>query len=150
MRSIREACSKDYTPEQIAAWSGKALNQIHWMQTIERDLVWVVVDPMNEIFGYGQLNILGAVEGFQAEDNQSGAYVAGLYFLPEVHGLGLGRKMVELMFVECQRENVQVIQLHATKTAFDFYSKMGFSKVTETTVRIGGVPIECIEMIRPT
>ncbi|MGZ3771944.1 MAG: GNAT family N-acetyltransferase [Bdellovibrio sp.] len=136
-RSIREVCSKDYTAEQVAAWSGLNFKEDRWHQTMDQDLVWVISDRQNHIFGFGHLQFL--------ENNQ--AEIAGLYFVPEVIGDGNGKKIVQLMLQECQKRKIQLIKLFATKTARAFYEKVGFKQIgQDAEVKIGGKSIECFRM----
>ena len=107
-----------------------------WVQTIERDYVWVVADEKESILGFSQLNIHGDGE----------AYIAGLYFVPEVLLLGLGRKMMEYIFEECRKQNADLIRLESTLTAHAFYQKLGFTGYARTSISIGGVEIECVPM----
>jgi len=136
-RSIRELCSKDCTAEQIATWSELVSQETHWHQDIDQDLVWVISDEQNRIFGFGHL---------QFYENQ-GAELAGLYFVPEVVGKGNGKKIVQLMLHECQKRKIQKIELSATKTAKVFYERIGFKQMGPMTeIKIGGKSIECFRM----
>jgi len=136
-RSIREVCSRDYNPLQVAAWSGRDFQEERWRQTMDKDFVWVVVDENEKIFGFGHLVL---------RENSPGK-LAGLYFVPEVVGLGLGRKIFELMVEECKRAGVTELLLSATKTAKNFYEKMGFVQLGPIlSIQIGGEMVECFEM----
>lgn len=42
MTSIKEVCSKDYTPEQIATWGGRSFNLEQKRNLIDNHHVWVV------------------------------------------------------------------------------------------------------------
>lgn len=135
-RSIREVCSRDYSPDQIAVWSGRDFQETRWHQTIDRDIVWVIADTANNIFGFGHLQIRGNV-----------AEVMGLYFVPEAIGRGFGKQMIRLMHKECESNSVQSISLTGTKTAKKFYEAVGFQQVGPMKeVPIGGKPIEVFEM----
>lgn len=136
-RSIRELCSKDYSPDQIAVWSGRNFQEEHWHKTMDRDFVWVISDNQNNIFGFGYLKFHEIPE----------AEVAGLYFVPEVTGQGFGKKIFQLMLDECRNKGVYSIHLTATKTAKTFYEKVGFRQVgPQSTLKIGGKDIECFKM----
>lgn len=136
-RSIRELCSKDYRPEQIATWAELVPQEGQWHQDIDQDLVWVISDQQNRIFGFGHL---------QFYKNQE-AELAGLYFVPEVAAKGNGKKLVQLMLHECQKRKIQKIKLSATKTAKVFYERVGFTQIGPITeIKIGGKSIECFRM----
>jgi putative acetyltransferase len=135
-RSIREVCSRDYSPEQITVWSGHDFQEVRWHQTIDLDTVWVVADAADNIFGFGHLQI--------QEDK---AELRGLYFVPEAIGLGFGKQMVSLMLKECKSRAVQSVSLTGTKTAKKFYEAVGFEQVgSMKEVPIGGKPIEVFAM----
>jgi N-acetylglutamate synthase-like GNAT family acetyltransferase len=106
-RSIRQLCSKDYNPEQIAVWSGRDFQEERWRSTMDKDHVWVIADQQDNIFGFGHLKFM---------ENQT-AEIAGLYFVPEVTGQGFGKKLAQIMFDECKKQNTGTIYLTGTKTA---------------------------------
>jgi putative acetyltransferase len=136
-RSIREVCSRDYTSEQIAAWSGQAYREERWLQTIDRDLVWVISDSNKNIYGFGHL---------QFKDSKE-AEIAGLYLVPEVIGKGLGKELVGIMFDQCRKKEIHKVFLSATKTAKKFYEAVGFEQMGEpSSVEINGKKIECLRM----
>lgn len=138
-RSIREICAKDYNPEQIKAWAGHDFRVDHWHKTMDRDLVWVVSESENNIYGFGHLKLR---ENAEAE-------IAGLYFAPEAIGKGLGKKMAALIFEECRKNKVKTVYLCATKTAKAFYESVGFKHDGEaSTIALGGQKLECFNMTK--
>ncbi len=138
VRSIREICSRDYTQLQINAWAGRNFKAHLWCQTMDRDLVWVVcVD--SQVRGYGHLAVMNASEG----------EVMGLYLAPEALGIGAGKKLFDVVLKTALENKLQVLNLHATKTARGFYEKQGFFQVPGLeSVEIGGVDIPCTPMSR--
>lgn len=135
-RSIREVCSRDYSPEQIAVWSGRDFQEARWHQTMDLDIVWVIADSVENIFGFGHLQIKGDC-----------AELMGLYFVPEAIGRGFGKQMIGLMLKECESKAVQSVSLTGTKTAKKFYEAVGFQQVgSMKEVPIGGQPIEVFDM----
>ena len=89
---------------------------------MSKDLVWVIANEQEEIFGFGHLQFL---------NDKPEANLVGLYFVPEAKGKGLGRELFNLMKNECFAKNVKVVSLTATKTSKKFYEKMGFSQQGE-------------------
>ena len=135
-RSIREVCAKDYTPEQIEAWAGRKAKAQLWMNTIERDLVWVV-ELNNKIVGFGHLAFM----------EETRAEVMGLYFTPELKGLGAGKKLITIMKDESMLIGVKTLTLYSTLTAKTFYEQCGFLQTeSDTTVEMRGVAIPCHPM----
>ena len=136
IRSIREVCSSEYTVEQVKAWSGRDFQVSRWQQTMDHDHVWVISNDQKEIFGFGHLS-------FPTEEE---AYLAGLYFVPEVIGLGFGKQMMELMLNEVNKRQTKMIKLNATKTALKFYLKAGFSVDETSFIMMSDQKIDCINM----
>lgn len=136
-KSIREVCAKDYSAEQISAWAGFNFQEEHWVRTMDRDLVWVVSDDQNQIFGFGHLKFH---ENAEAE-------IAGLYFVPKILGQGFGKEIFRLMLEQCRERQVRAIRLTATKAAKTFYEHICFQQIgSESTLRINGKDIECFKM----
>lgn len=107
-----------------------------WQKAIERDLVYVIADEAENIFGFGQISFPHPGE----------AYIAALYFVPEAQGKGLGREIVQLMINQARKKSAKVIKLHATKTALKFYSKLGFTVMGESFIRMADQEVECLTM----
>ncbi len=135
-RSIREICSKDYRPEQIEAWAGFQYIPEHWPTTMQKDYVWVVVVE-GRVQGFGHFILKSVVQGI----------VGGLYFAPEVTGLGAGKKILQEMFTIAQDKKLEKITLDATKTAKKFYELVGFKQISDVKMlSIRGQEIESVPM----
>lgn len=136
IRSIREICSQDYTPEQVNAWAGRKFREVLWQQAIDRDLVWVV-EHEEKVRGFGHLALMSKEKG----------EVMGLYLTPEVKGLGAGKEMFRVIREEAIKNGLCELELHATLTAKTFYEHCGFHQyASDTTVEMQGVPIPCHPM----
>ncbi len=106
---------------------------------IESFLVWVIFDNLNNIFGFGHLKF----------HEKSKAEIGGLYFVPEIVGQGLGKKIFRLMLDECRKRDVHSISLTATKTAKAFYENVGFKQLgPQSLLKIGNKEIECFKMLQ--
>lgn len=135
VRSIREVCSKDYTPEQIEALAGRNFKTEILCQTIDRDFVWVV-EVNSQVRGFGQLAIL--------DENE--AEIMGLYLAPEAIGHGAGKKLITIMKEEARSKGMKKIQLYATITAKNFYKNLGFIVIKNDSIKMKGVQIPCFYM----
>lgn len=134
--SIRDICSKDYTPEQIEAWAGRKFKPELWCQTIDRDYVWVV-ELNSEVVGFGHLAIM----------SETTAEVMGLYFLDVLRGKGAGKNLLNIMNEVAISQMVKKIELHATITAKSFYESQGFAQMPgKCSVEMQGVDIPCYPM----
>ena len=137
VNSIRNVCAKDYTSEQIEAWSGRRFKADLWKQAMDRDFIWVV-EYEGKVTGFGHFAVM---------DEESGE-VMGLYFVPPAIGKGLGKKMMEEIFQVASKFNLKKISLHSTLTAKSFYETMGFRQYeSDTTVEMQGVDIPCHPMM---
>ena len=136
MRSIREICVKDHGAEEISGWGFRDLGE-RWIEGIKNGLVWVVEYE-------GRVHGLASIK-FSGGDKSS--HIQSLYLTPEVLGLGMGRKLMELMLDEARERGVEVISLDSTITAHEFYRKFGFHDCGPVAKRpIGGVPVTSIPM----
>ncbi len=137
MRSIREICSKDYSPEQINAWTDRDFKAGLWWQAIDRDFIWVV-EVNSVVRGFGHLANMGEGVG----------EVLGFYFASEARGLGAGKYLMDVIKDEARKMDLKKIELNSTKTAKSFYEKSGFvQSADEDSVGMRGVQIECIPMV---
>lgn len=62
-----------------------------------------------------------------------------IYILPSVQGKGIGKKLIDYIAVEAQKQRNIVITLNVNKynKALHFYLKLGFSNVKEEVIDIG-------------
>lgn len=133
--SIQEVCSRDHSSEEVAAWGHRPFIKEQRLKAINEQIVYVVI--IDEV-----------IEGFVHANIDNGAmYVFALYITNKALGLGIGRKMMDLLFLECQQQNVTEINLHSTITAHSFYLKLGFvDSAPMTTVIVNNAPVRCTPM----
>ena len=137
MKSIQEVCSSDHSIEEISAWGNRPFNKEQRIHAINNHFVYVV-ELENKIEGFLHFSIL---------ENRKESYVFGLYLTKEVNGIGIGKELVNIMFDELKRNEIQNINLHSSITAHPFYLKLGFiDSSLMTTVTINQTPIRCIPM----
>lgn len=136
IRSIQQICSKDYTPEQVAAWAQPPYTDDIWQKAVNEQHHQVV-------------EIDGKIEGFcHSVVHEDGVgEILGLYFTPKAAGLGLGKKIVQQAFDYMNQFNTSKIIICSTVTVKDFYQKMGFQIVGEkSTFPIRGEEIDYFKM----
>ena len=134
--SIRNICSKDYTPAQIEAWAGRKFRAELWCQTIDRDYVWII-EHEGKILGFGHLALMSEELG----------EIMGLYLIPPAIGKGLAKALFAELFKTCQDNQLKKINLHATITAKSFYETLGFYQSgSDDTIKMQGVAIPCFPM----
>ncbi len=136
VRSIRETCFKDYTPEQIEAWAGRSFKKYLWCQTMDRDFVWSV-EIEGKVQGFGHLALMDEISG----------EIMGLYFTPELQGRGAGKKLLQIIKDEARIRGIKELNLYATITARKFYETQGFMQIPgDFSIEMRGVQIPCHPM----
>lgn len=139
MRSIREVCSKDHSPEEIQGWGNRPYREDQRVNAIKNQSVWVV-DNSSKIEGYGHLSII-------SENGRTRGHIMGLYLVPEASGKGFGVTIAKAMIAEAKNQNALEINLESTLTAHSFYKKMGFIDSGEQSmIELGGSKIRYIPM----
>jgi GNAT superfamily N-acetyltransferase len=143
MFSIQAVCSKDHSPEEVAAWGGRlfdAQREMNWLNSIRNQHVWVV-ELEKKIEGYGHLRVF-------EKDGQVLGHIHGLYLTPTALGKKFGSQMAKLMMNEALKSKVERLTLESTITAHGFYKRIGFhDHGPMITVEIAGTPIRCFPMV---
>lgn len=140
MRSIREVCARNHTPEEIIGWGNRTFDSEMWKRVIQDDFVWFI-DSEGQIEGYGHLRI------YQPEVDIVHASIRGLYLVPEALGQGLGNRLIKMMLIMAGENKASEIFLASTLTAHTFYKKMGFvDSGPQGRISIGGSDVTYIPM----
>ena len=132
--SIQKIASRDYTPEQIEAWSGNR-NVNMYLEARETGEQYWVIDDNGRIGGFA-----GWVPG----------RIRGFYMHPDYAERGLGRKLFEAAEHDMlTRSEVTICEIDGTLTAKPFYQRMGFSVVEETMYKFpSGVEVPIVKMVK--
>lgn len=132
-KSIKELCSKDYSSEQISAWSDRDFKESVWHELMEKNHIWII-DDGKKIQGFCDLNL---------KDKE----IRGLYLTPEVKGKGLGKVMLQKAINFARLKGEKSLKLSSTITAADFYRSQGFKGDVLGGHKVGGKLIECYDMV---
>jgi ribosomal protein S18 acetylase RimI-like enzyme len=89
------------------------------------DLETVFSNSMFKCFVFDDTKIIGA--GRALADGVSCAYICDVALHPDYHGLGIGKKLVQ-MLVEQSKHHSKII-LYANPGKEGFYGKLGFRKM---------------------
>gem|GEM_PF-2236060 len=141
MRSIRELCGADYTPEQINAWGGRPYSEDRRHLAMGRDYVWVLERLADEaILGFLHLEKALDTEGEHAQ-------LAALYLVPEVAHQGWGRLLWMHAEETVRRLGLDRVRLDSTRTSAGFYARLGFRALgPEINHMFQGVAVPAIPM----
>ncbi len=135
MRSIREVCSKDHSPEEIKAWGGREFREEQRLKIMREGAVWTVEDK-GVIEGYAAL----LFHGDEAE-------LAGMYITPKVIGKGIGKRLFELAQEESRNRKMKRLKFSSTITSLGFYELMGAKRMGDLIEEpINGQPVRCYPM----
>ena len=135
--SVRNLCTTEYTNEQIDMWlDGRDPNM--YLPATERGELWVAeLDSA----------IVGLVE-------VHGNEVTKLFVSGAAAGSGAGKALMTRAIEHIREQGLTRIHLESTKTARDFYQKMGFTETGVGTFSHGGAPVSLeifkMELLLPT
>lgn len=132
VRSIRELCLADYTPQQIEAWAGPKRPE-HYRQALARGEVVFVAETGGEPLGF-----------VSAEADE----LRGLYVAPAAVGHGIGTALLKRMEADARERGLKELRLHSTLNAVRFYSARGYVPGEPTVWIMGGVGIPCVPMVK--
>jgi dipeptidase E len=138
MRSIREVCSREHTPEEIAGWGNRTLTEDFARRRAEAQRApkthTYVVEAYGKIIGSGMLRT--------GEKSPERAYLHGLYLLPEALGKGYGKAILSLLEEHAREDGAKFVTFESTLNARAFYESQGYIAVGDViTQTIGGSPV---------
>lgn len=144
IRAIREGCTKEYSLEQIAAWTGRPLNAELFHKHVQRCFMLVVeIDGRVEGYCMATYPEPTAEQPLQCELN-------GLFATSAAKGYG--QKLTLIMLEEARRRGMQTMTLDSSLTAKGFYERFGFRQsgpegsrpVENSSISISTVPMELV------
>ena len=132
VRSIRELCAKDYTPQQIESWTRYKSPENYRRGMTERGEVLFVAE------------VAGKTVGFSSLENDE---ITSVYIAPEGVGKGAGRALVDAAESLARDQGVGTVKLRSTLTSIEFYLHMGYTRDEDTIFKLrDGVGLECVWM----
>jgi putative acetyltransferase len=133
IRSIRELCAQDYTPEQIEAWAGPKL-AAHYLEPI-RGKRLVVAELGGRVVGMGDYHVTA---------NE----ICAVYVDPDFGGQGIGRALFQAVTNALRARGCTEAVLDASITSVGFYEAMGCRIVEQRMHPFRpGVSIPCVRMV---
>jgi putative acetyltransferase len=132
-RAIRTTASRDYTPEQVAAWASDEIDVAAWSaRRAAHRTVLAEVD--------------GRVVGFTDVDEQG--YVDMLFVDPDVGRTGVASALVGWVLETARDLGATELSTHASLTARPFFERQGFEVVVEQHPVLRGVELTNFVMRR--
>jgi putative acetyltransferase len=134
--SVRQAGLRDYTPEQVSAWSPAAPDPGGYIRRSMEDRVFLVaVDAADEPMAYGDLEPDGHIDH--------------LYCRPDRIGIGIGSALYDALenaAVDC---GMQRLFVEASEAARRLFERKGFVVEQRNDFSINGVAIHNYQMAKP-
>lgn len=125
--TVHSVCARDYTPAQLAAWTGGASVQSWGPSLLAHDTL--VARLAGKIVGFGDMAEAG--------------YLDRLYVHRDAQGRGVGRALVSALQA---RSGCRQFTVHASETALPFFQAMGYRILRRQTVERAGVRLHNYHM----
>jgi putative acetyltransferase len=130
---VRRVNSRDYTQEQIEAWTSRTVDLEAWRSRFDDRFAYVVNED-DGIVGFADMTRDGHLDRlFVSADHQ---------------GRGLARQLVEKLVNDAADNSIGEITTDSSITAKPFFQRMGFIVVAEQSVDCRGVQLTNYRMRR--
>lgn len=131
--TIRRVNSRDYAPEQVAAWASDEIDASAWASRFEGRFA-VVAEAAGVIAGFVDLSPEG--------------YLDRLFVSADHQGQGIATALMDAVFAEAKRLNLPKIEVQVSLTARPFFERRGFRVVESRSVEVRGAMLDCFGMER--
>lgn len=125
------AC-RDYTVQQLAAWSPTQSSAARVLEHVNNHHVWVAVDTDGTAQAFIELEPDGHIDCF--------------YCAPNVAGLGVGHALYSHLEISARALKIPALHVEASETAKPFFKKRGFQCLTRQIILKSGVEIHNYRM----
>ena len=130
---IRRVNSRDYNPQQIAAWASDDIDPHAWAVRFEQRFA-IVAEFNDRIAGFSELEPDGHIDRY--------------YVSADHQRLGAGKSMLEALVDEAQRSGISHLYAEVSITAQSFFASQGFTLIAPQTVVARGVEFVNFRMER--
>lgn len=131
--AIRRVNSRDYTPQQIAAWASDDINPQAWAARFAQRFA-IVAELDGRIAGFTELEPDGHIDRF--------------YVSADHQRLGVGKALLEALVAKAQRNGIVHLYAEVSITAQPFFASQGFRVIAPQTVIARGVEFVNFRMER--
>ncbi|PAB57376.1 GNAT family N-acetyltransferase [Anaeromicrobium sediminis] len=114
--TVHHVNSKDYNKEQLDAWAPEKPNRLRWLNSLEKNITYVVVED-EKIIGFGDL------------DDES--YIDKLFIHKDYQSRGIASILLNRLEEEAIRLGYVELYTEASITAHPFFEKKGYICITE-------------------
>lgn len=130
--SVHQAGIRDYSPEQVAAWSPSPPNPERYLRQAEGRAFLVAVDDDGRAIGYGDLEPDGHIDH--------------LYCRPDRVGTGVGSAIYAALEAVARLAGIAVLFVEASESARRLFERRGFGIDARNDFTIDGVAIHNYRM----
>jgi putative acetyltransferase len=131
--TIRRVNSRDYSPEQIAAWASDDIDPAAWARRFTGRFV-VVTEAAGRPVGFAELEPNG--------------YIDRVYVSAGHQGMGVGRQLLAAVLAEARRVGLVRLFVEASITARPFFEGQGFRVLAPQVVACRGAELVNYRMER--
>ncbi len=124
--TIQSVCRKDYSPEQIEAWSASVENTNRWHDLLQDQYV-LVAEKNNTLVGFASL--------------RDKDYLDFFYVHKDYQGQGVAKQLYEAIEKEANERNAKSISSDVSITAKPFFESRGFTTLREQKNKVRGVEL---------
>lgn len=131
-RSVREAGARDYSAQQVAAWSPAPPEPQDYIRRAGNRTVLVAIDENGEVAGYGDLEPDGHIDH--------------LYCRPDRTGTGVGSAIYAALEEIARTAGMATVFVEASEGARRLFERRGFRIDARNDFTINGVAIHNYRM----
>ena len=111
VQTIRQTCTEDYSPAEIAVWTATVNNLERW-QTMMKTQYVLVAQSGEHIAGFGTL--------------KDGDYLDFIYVHPDFQGQGVAKQLLSALEAEASKQGTTSISSDISITARPFFERKGY------------------------
>lgn len=130
--AVHQVGIRDYSSEQVAAWSPSRPDAVRYLRQAEGRTFLVAVDDDGVIAGYGDL-----------EEN---GHIDHLYCRPDVVGTGVGSAIYAALEEVARKAGIAILFVEASEGARRLFERRGFNFDGRNDLVIDGVTIHNYRM----
>lgn len=127
--TVHTVNAKDYTAEELDAWTGRSVDYNKWNRSLKEHFTLVAVEN-------------GVITGFG--DIDSTGYLDRLYVHRDYQGRGTATALCDMLEKHINGD----ITVHSSLTAKPFFERRGYSVIKEQRVLKNGVPLTNFVMLK--